>query len=55
MSVNVQETDLIGREELREKLDQRDHLNQVMVLGEWVYRAKRIPRLPGRQYSRGRA
>ena len=55
MSAKVQETDLIGREELREKLDQGDSFKLVMVLGEWEYRAKRIPRLPGRQYSRGRA
>jgi hypothetical protein len=34
MSAKVQETDLIGCEELREKLDQGDHLNLVMVLGE---------------------
>lgn len=55
MSAKVQETDLIGREELREKLDQGDSIKLVMVLGEWGYRAKRILRLPGRQYSRGRA
>ena len=55
MSAKVQETDLIGREELREKLDQGDSFKLVMVLGEWEYRAKRIPRLPGRKYSRGRA
>jgi len=44
MSAKVQETDLIGREELREKLDQGDSFKLVMVLGESVYLAKRIPR-----------
>jgi hypothetical protein len=43
MSAKVQETDLIGREELREKLDQGDSFKLVMVLGESVYLAKRIP------------
>lgn len=42
MSAKVHETDLIGREELREKLDRGDDFKLVMVLGEWGYRAKRI-------------
>jgi rhodanese-related sulfurtransferase len=37
------ETDLIGRKELKEKLDRGDDFKLVMVLGEWEYRAKRIP------------
>ena len=36
-------TDLIGREELKEKLDRGDDFKLVMVLGEWEYRAKHIP------------
>jgi rhodanese-related sulfurtransferase len=36
------ETDLIGREELKEKLDRGDNFKLVMVLGEWEYRAMRI-------------
>jgi rhodanese-related sulfurtransferase len=36
------ETDLIGREELKEKLDRGDDFKLVMVLGEWEYRAMRI-------------
>jgi hypothetical protein len=31
--------DLIGREELNEKLDRGDDFKLVMVLGEWEYRA----------------
>jgi rhodanese-related sulfurtransferase len=37
------ETDLIERDELKEKLDRGDDFKLVMVLGEWEYRAKRIP------------
>jgi rhodanese-related sulfurtransferase len=37
------ETDLIGRDELKEKLDRGDDFKLVMVLGEWEYRAKHIP------------
>ena len=37
-----EETDLIGREELKEKLDRGDDFRLVMVLGEWEYRPKRI-------------
>ena len=37
------ETDLIGCEELKEKLEREDDFKLVMVLGEWEYRAKRIP------------
>jgi rhodanese-related sulfurtransferase len=36
-------TDLIGREELKEKLDRGDDFKLVMVLGEWEYRVKHIP------------
>ena len=41
-SVKEHETDLISREELKEKLDRGDDFKLVMVLGEWEYRAKRI-------------
>ncbi len=34
---------LIGREELKEKLDRGDDFKLVMVLNEWAYRAKHIP------------
>jgi rhodanese-related sulfurtransferase len=34
---------LIGREELKKKLDEDHRLRLVMVLGEWAYRAKHIP------------
>jgi hypothetical protein len=42
MSAKGQQADLIGREELKEKLDRGDDFKLVMVLGEWEYRAKRI-------------
>jgi rhodanese-related sulfurtransferase len=42
MSPKGQQTDLIGREELKEKLDRGDDFKLVMVLGEWEYHAKRI-------------
>jgi rhodanese-related sulfurtransferase len=42
MNAKGQETDLIDREELKEKLDRGDDFKLVMVLGEWEYRAKRI-------------
>jgi rhodanese-related sulfurtransferase len=42
MSPKGHETDLIGREELKEKLERGDDFKLVMVLGEWEYRAKRI-------------
>lgn len=35
--------DLIGREELKEKLDRAEDIKLVMVLGEWAYRAMHIP------------
>jgi rhodanese-related sulfurtransferase len=35
--------DLIGTEELKEKLERGDDFKLVMVLGEWEYRAKHIP------------
>jgi rhodanese-related sulfurtransferase len=41
-STKGQEPDLIGREELKDKLDRGDDFKLVMVLGEWEYRAKRI-------------
>jgi rhodanese-related sulfurtransferase len=42
MSAKGHETDLIDREELKEKVDRGDDFKLVMVLGEWEYRAKRI-------------
>ena len=35
--------ELISREELKEKLDRKDDFKLVMVLGEWQFRAMRIP------------
>jgi rhodanese-related sulfurtransferase len=43
MNIEGHKTDLIGCEELKEKLDRGDDFELVMVLGEWEYRAKRIP------------
>jgi rhodanese-related sulfurtransferase len=43
MGIERHETDLIGREELKEKLDRGDDFKLVMVLGEWEYRARHIP------------
>jgi rhodanese-related sulfurtransferase len=43
MNAKGRETDLIRCEELKEKLDRGDDFKLVMVLGEWEYRAKRIP------------
>jgi rhodanese-related sulfurtransferase len=43
MSAKRNRMDLIDREELKEKLDRRDDFRLVMTLGEWEYRAKRIP------------
>ena len=34
---------LISRDELKEKLDQKDQFQLVMALGDWQYRAKHIP------------
>lgn len=34
---------LISREELREKLEQREDIKLLFTLGEWQYRAKHIP------------
>jgi rhodanese-related sulfurtransferase len=34
---------LIGGEELKEKLDRGDDFKLIMTLGEWEYRAKHIP------------
>jgi rhodanese-related sulfurtransferase len=42
MSAKAHQADLIGREELRAKLERGDDFKLVMVLGEWEYRAKRI-------------
>lgn len=35
--------DLIGREELKEKLERDENVKLVMALGEWAYRAEHIP------------
>ena len=35
--------ELIERDELREKLERGDDFKLAMVLGDWAYRAKRIP------------
>ncbi len=35
--------ELIGREELKEKLDRKNDIKLVMVLGDWQYRAMHIP------------
>jgi rhodanese-related sulfurtransferase len=35
--------DLIGRQELREKLNRAESIKLVLALGEWAYRAKHIP------------
>ncbi len=35
--------ELIGREELKEKLDRKDDIKLVMVLGDWQFRAMHIP------------
>ena len=35
--------ELISREELKEKLDRKDDCKLVMVLGDWQFRAVRIP------------
>jgi rhodanese-related sulfurtransferase len=43
MNAKGSETDLISCEELKEKLERGDDFKLVMVLGEWEYRAKRIP------------
>jgi rhodanese-related sulfurtransferase len=34
---------IINREELKQKLDQRDHFTLVNCLDEWMFREKRIP------------
>ena len=34
---------LISREALKEKLDRKEDFKLLMVLGEWAFRAKRIP------------
>ncbi len=38
------EVNLIGREDLKEKLNRGDDFKLVMALGDWAYRAKHIPR-----------
>jgi rhodanese-related sulfurtransferase len=35
--------EVISREELKEKLDRGDNFKLLMALGEWAFRAKRIP------------
>ena len=42
MSAKAHEADLIGREELKDRLDRGDDFKLVMVLGEWEYRAEHI-------------
>jgi rhodanese-related sulfurtransferase len=39
----MSDMDLIGTEELRERLDRGDDFKLVMTLGEWEYHAKHIP------------
>ena len=34
---------LISRDELKSKLERKDHFKLVMALGTWEYRAKHIP------------
>ena len=43
MGVEEHESDLIDREELKEKLDRGDDFKLVMALGEWEYLARHIP------------
>ena len=43
MGAKGQNSDLIGSAELKAKLERGDDFRLVMVLGEWAYRAKRIP------------
>jgi rhodanese-related sulfurtransferase len=43
MGVEEHESDLIDREELKEKLDRGDDFKLVMTLGEWEYRTMHIP------------
>jgi 3-mercaptopyruvate sulfurtransferase SseA len=43
MNARTHSTDLIGAEELKEKLNRGDDFKLVMVLGEWEYQAKHIP------------
>jgi rhodanese-related sulfurtransferase len=43
MNAKGSETDIISCEELKEKIDRGDDFKLVMVLGEWEYRAMRIP------------
>jgi len=43
MDAKTHSTDLIGAQELKEKLDRGDDFKLVMVLGEWEYSAKHIP------------
>ena len=34
---------LIGRDDLKQKLERKDNFQLVMTLGDWQYRAKHIP------------
>jgi rhodanese-related sulfurtransferase len=43
MDTEGHKINLIGCEELKEKLDRGDNFKLVMTLGEWEYRAKHIP------------
>jgi hypothetical protein len=39
----MSDMNLIGTEELKERLDRGDDFKVVMTLGEWEYHAKHIP------------
>src|SRR5829696_2696754 len=43
MDAKTHSADLIGAQELKEKLDRGDDFKLVMVLGVWEYSAKHIP------------
>ncbi|HWM84273.1 MAG TPA: rhodanese-like domain-containing protein [Kofleriaceae bacterium] len=43
MNKLVAEVKTIGRDELRDELARHEELELVMSLGEWAFRAKRIP------------
>ena len=43
MGAKEQQADLIDRQELKAKLERGEDFKLVMTLGEWEYRAKRIP------------
>jgi len=43
MDAKIHSMDLIGAQELKERLGREDDFKLVMVLGEWEYNAWRIP------------